>query len=148
MGKRMWCGTLTVACAVVLAACGDSRPDTADQPAPAPAPAPSSDVGAAVDLPEGVTQAMVNDGRVVFETTICFTCHGMDGSGTALAPSLRDQDWINSDGSFEGIVEVVRTGVAQPRQYPAPMPPMGGAQLTEDQIRNVSAYVYAISHGG
>jgi cbb3-type cytochrome c oxidase subunit III len=144
MGKRMWCGTLAVACAVLLAACGDSTPDTADQPAPASSPA----TGAAVDLPEGVTQEMVNDGRVVFETTICFTCHGMDGSGTALAPSLRDQDWINSDGSFEGIMGVVRNGVAQPRQYPAPMPAMGGAQLTEDQIRNVSAYVYAISHGG
>jgi mono/diheme cytochrome c family protein len=114
MGKRMWCGTLAVACAVLLAACGDSTPDTADQPAPASSPA----TGAAVDLPEGVTQEMVNDGRVVFETTICFTCHGMDGSGTALAPSLRDQDWLNSDGSFEGI-NVVRNGVPSRVQYPA-----------------------------
>jgi mono/diheme cytochrome c family protein len=42
----------------------------------------------------------------------------------------------------------VRNGVTQPQQYPAAMPAMGGAQLTEDQIRSVSAYVYAISHGG
>jgi len=28
------------------------------------------------------------------------------------------------------------------------MPPMGGAQLTDEQVRAVAAYVYAISHGG
>jgi cbb3-type cytochrome c oxidase subunit III len=145
MVKRMWCGWCVAATVVVLAACGGDSPDAADPPAPA---APAAEVGAGIDLPEGVAQQMVNEGRTVFETTTCFTCHGMDGSGTALAPSLRDQDWLNSDGSFDGIVGVVRNGVAQPRQYPAPMPAMGGAQLTEDQIRQVAAYVYAISHGG
>ncbi|HSJ06593.1 MAG TPA: c-type cytochrome [Longimicrobiales bacterium] len=145
MGKRMWSGLCVAATAVTFAACGGDSPDAADQPAP---PAPAAEVGAGIDLPEGVTLAMVSEGRTVFETTTCFTCHGMDGSGTALAPSLRDQDWLNSDGSYDGIVGVVRNGVAQPRQYPAPMPAMGGAQLTEDQIRQVAAYVYAISHGG
>lgn len=149
MGKRTWCGLLTGACIALFSACGEAPDRAADQPAPAPAPAPASPTdGVAADLPEGVTQQMVSEGRTVFETTTCFTCHGMDGSGTALAPSLRDQDWLNSDGSFEGIMSVVRAGVAQPRQYPAPMPPMGGAQLTEEQVRQVSAYVYAISHGG
>jgi mono/diheme cytochrome c family protein len=72
----------------------------------------------------------------------------MDAAGTPLGPNLRDQNWLNSDGSFEGIVSTVRNGVLQPVQYPSAMPAMGGTQLSEDQIQQVSAYVYAISHGG
>lgn len=131
---------------VVFTACGG---DDAGQAGQTDTPAPAQQqLGANVDLPEGVTLEMVQAGERVFQTTTCFTCHGMDGSGTALAPSLRDGDWLNSDGSYEGIMGTVRTGVAQPVQAPAPMPAMGGAQLSEDQIRQVSAYVYAISHGG
>jgi mono/diheme cytochrome c family protein len=37
--------------------------------------------------------------------------------------------------------------VAQ-KQHPSPMPPMGGAQLTEEQVRALAAYIYSISHGG
>lgn len=146
MGNRTWSGLFTAAAVFLLAACGEAPPP--DRPADLPGPTPAPDAAPAVDLPEGVTQQMVAEGRTIFETTTCFTCHGMDGSGTALAPNLRDQDWLNSDGSFEGIAGVVRAGVPEPRQYPAPMPPMGGAQLSEEQINQVSAYVYAISHGG
>jgi cbb3-type cytochrome c oxidase subunit III len=147
MVKMRWCGPVAVA--LLLAGCGDSQPDAAQQrTGETGQPAEQQVVGANVELPEGVTLDMVQQGKRVFETTTCFTCHGMDASGSALAPSLRDQDWLNSDGSFDGIMGVVRSGVPQPRQYPAAMPPMGGGQLSEDQIRNVSAYVYAISHGG
>lgn len=153
MFKREWYGRLTVAAVLVAAACGDSQPDAQDTPpggAPGAPAAPAQQVGANVQLPDGVTLDMVQQGRQVFETTTCFTCHGMDASGTALAPSLRDQDWLNSDGSYDAIVNIVRTGVPQPVQHPAPMPPMGGGagSLTDDQVRNVAAYVYAISHGG
>lgn len=147
MFKRGWYGRLTVAAVFMIAACGDSQPDA--QPGAAPDQgAPAQQVGANVQLPEGVTLAMVQEGKQVFETTTCWTCHGMDASGSALAPSLRDQNWLNSGGSFDEIVNIVRTGVAQPVEHPAPMPPMGGGSLTEEQIRSVSAYVYAISHGG
>jgi mono/diheme cytochrome c family protein len=146
MVKTTWYAPLATVAVMLLAACGDADPDATPQPAAQPGE--TAVVGANVQLPEGVTLDMVQQGKTVFETTTCFTCHGMDATGTALAPSLRDQDWLNSDGSFEGIVGVVRNGVAQPQQYPAPMLPMGGVQMTEDQIRNVSAYVYAISHGG
>ena len=146
MRKRQWSGALTAAALVVFAACGG---DGADAP-PADtgaAPAPTPTIGANVQLPEGVTQEMVTQGKTIFETSTCWTCHGMDAAGGPLAPSLLDTNWLNNDGSFEGIVEVVRTGVPQPREHPGAMPPMGGAQLTEEQIQQVSAYVYAISHG-
>lgn len=146
MFNRTRSGLVAGATIVLLAACGDAQPDQTQQPAGEPAP--QQQVGANVQLPEGVTLEMVQQGKTVFETTVCFTCHGMDATGTALAPSLRDQDWLNSDGSFEGIEGVIRNGVPQPVQYPSAMPPMGGARLTEEQIRAVAAYVYAISHGG
>lgn len=153
MSNRKWNSFVALLAVVAVAACGgDSEPDTADTGSAPGAPAapaqPAQQVGANVELPEGITLDMVQAGKTVFETTTCFTCHGMDASGTALAPSLRDQDWLNSDGSFDAIMNVVRTGVLQPVQYPAAMPAMGGAQLTDDQVRDVTAYVYAISHGG
>jgi cbb3-type cytochrome c oxidase subunit III len=146
MFKTTWCVPLTVAAVMLFTACGDAEPDAARQPATQPGEPVV--IGANVQLPEGVTLDMVQQGKTVFETTTCFTCHGMDATGTALAPSLRDTDWLNSDGSFDGIMGVVRDGVMQPQQYPAAMPAMGGAQLTDDQVRNVTAYIYAISHGG
>jgi mono/diheme cytochrome c family protein len=141
MGKRKWSGLMVAAAAMWVAGC----PGDTDRPADAPEPAPGAQIGADIELPPGVTLADVQQGETVFQRDICFTCHAMDGTGTPLGPNLRDGEWLNTDGSFEGIVQVVRDGVAQPVRYPGAMPPMGGAQLSEDQIRQVSAYVYAIS---
>jgi hypothetical protein len=51
-----------------------------------------------------------------------------------------------SDGSWEGIAKTITDGVSQPKQYRSPMAPMGGAQLTPEQVKAVAAYVWAISH--
>ena len=78
----------------------------------------------------------------------CYACHGQDGKGSGVGPNLTDAEWLNTDGSLEGIVKTVQTGVAAPKKAPAPMPPMGGASLTPDQIRAVAAYVHSLSTGG
>ena len=78
----------------------------------------------------------------------CFTCHGQDAKGTALAPDLSDKTWIDGDGTYNYIVQRVTTGVPQPKEHPAPMPPMGGASLSQAQVRAVSAYVYSLSNPG
>jgi hypothetical protein len=39
------------------------------------------------------------------------------------------------------------TGVPQPKDYRSPMPPMGGAQLTPDQVSAVAAYVWSLGGG-
>jgi mono/diheme cytochrome c family protein len=92
---------------------------------------------------------MVAQGQQIFTGAgLCYTCHGPDGTGTPLAPNLTDVTWINVDGSYDAIVGVVTSGVAQPREHPAPMPPLGGAQLTPEQVRAVAAYVYSRAHGG
>jgi mono/diheme cytochrome c family protein len=139
---------LMMTLAVMIGACGgdDAPADTARTPDAAP-PAAASD--APVVLADGTTAEMVEEGRQLFRGTAnCHACHAQDATGTALAPSLRDQDWLNSDGSYDGIMQVIRNGVPRPVQYPAAMPPMGGVNLTDEQIRSVGAYVYSISHEG
>jgi mono/diheme cytochrome c family protein len=76
----------------------------------------------------------------------CTACHGQDAKGTAVAPNLTDSQWLNGDGSYEFIVNTVTNGVPKPKEHPAPMPPKGGAQLTDDQVKAVAAYVYSLSH--
>jgi mono/diheme cytochrome c family protein len=76
----------------------------------------------------------------------CTACHGQDAKGTAVAPDLTDSQWINGDGSYQFIVNTVTTGVPKPKQHPAPMPPKGGAPLTDEQVKAVAAYVYSLSH--
>lgn len=148
---------IAAAAIVVMAACagdtGEQEPaeDTAAEAPAAETPAEqpgAPTTGATAELPEGVTPEMVAQGQQIFNTQICFSCHGANGVGTVLAPPLNDQTWINIDGSYEGIMEVVRTGVAEPKEFQAPMPAMGGIQLTDEQIRQVAAYVYNLSHGG
>jgi mono/diheme cytochrome c family protein len=51
-----------------------------------------------------------------------------------------------SDGSPSGIAATITKGVAEPKQYRAAMPAMGGAQLTADQVTAVADYVWTLSH--
>jgi mono/diheme cytochrome c family protein len=113
-----------------------------EQPAEPPAPAPRP----VVELPPGVTQEMVAQGEMLYGSTgNCFACHAPDASGTPLAPALNDPTWIHIDGSFESIVAITVAGVLQPVQYPAAMPPRGGAPLSDEQIRQISAYIYTLT---
>jgi mono/diheme cytochrome c family protein len=134
---------------IVLAACGGG--DTADEPAAEPGDVPTMSPtptpAANVELPEGVTAEMVAQGQTLFNQQVCMSCHGMNGAGSPLGPALNDGEWLNADGTYESILEVIHTGVAAPKQYQAPMPPMGGAQLTEEQMRQLAAYVFSISRG-
>jgi mono/diheme cytochrome c family protein len=77
----------------------------------------------------------------------CTGCHGAAGTGTPLGPNLTNGKWLWSDGSYAGIAKTITTGVAQPKDYRAPMPPMGGAQLTPDQVSAVAAYVWSLGGG-
>ena len=111
--------------------------------APAPADEPLAIDGGL--LPEGVTVAMVEEGRELFSGGgICHTCH-LDGTGGPLAPDLTDDTWINVDGEYLSIVELVKTGVAQPIEHPGSMLPRAGMPLTDAQVDAVAAYAYMLS---
>ena len=97
-------------------------------------------------LPEGVTAAMVTEGRDLFNGGgICFTCHTVEATGGPLAPDLTDDVWINVDGEYASIVELVKTGVAQPIEHPGAMLPRAGMPLTDEQVNAVAAYAYMLS---
>ena len=99
-----------------------------------------------VALAPGVTQAQFDEGRQLFTGAGgCQACHGPNAGGTQLAPNLTDAEWLNVAGPEVGALEqVIRTGVAQPKEYPAPMPAMGGASLNDQQIQALAAYVASI----
>lgn len=102
---------------------------------------------AAADRPHPLAQDTT--GEAIFKGKgTCHVCHGADATGTPLAPDLTDGEWLNTDGSVEGIVEVVTNGVPQPKEHPAPMPAKGGADLSEQEVQAVAEYVKSLSEGG
>jgi len=105
---------------------------------------------AGLNAPPGSTPAMVARGNRVYHGldggATCTGCHGADAKGTTLGPDLTANKWLWSNGSYGGIAATIAGGVAQPKQYRAPMPAMGGAQLSSDQVMAVSAYVWALNH--
>jgi cbb3-type cytochrome c oxidase subunit III len=87
-------------------------------------------------------------GKAIFTGKgLCAACHGPDAKGTALAPDLTDGTWLHADGTVESIAQVVKAGVAAPKEHPAPMPPMGGASLSPDQVKAAAAYVHSLGGG-
>jgi glucose/arabinose dehydrogenase/mono/diheme cytochrome c family protein len=111
------------------------------------------DAGAAANnlpVPEGATREMVVLGKRIYRGQVggaaCTGCHGEHGEGTPLGPALTSKKWLWSDGSYPGIAKTITEGVSQPKQYRSAMPPMGGAQLTPDQVSALAAYVWALSY--
>jgi glucose/arabinose dehydrogenase/mono/diheme cytochrome c family protein len=104
---------------------------------------------ATLPVPEGATSEMVVLGDRIFHGQVggatCTGCHGSAATGSPLGPNLTNNRWFWSDGSGAGIAATIRVGVPHPKNYRAPMPPMGGAQLTADQVSAVAAYVWALS---
>lgn len=135
------------------------------EPAPRPSVAPSSNPAsppeganpeagqqslAGLTPPPGVAPEQVALGSRIFvgETAggTCAGCHGSNAKGSPLAPSLVDDHWLWGNGSLGAIEQTVENGVSQPKKYRDPMPPMGGAQLTQPEVKAVSAYVWALNH--
>lgn len=110
-------------------------------------PAPAG----AQELPDGVTQEAVDRGRSLFRGDgFCYNCHGRNGRGIPnLGSDLSDDAWIYLDGSLEGLMTVIRDGVAAEESTTGiPMPPMGGARLSPEQVRALAAYVWTLSRSG
>lgn len=101
-------------------------------------------------VPPGATRAMVALGGRIYHGQVggatCTGCHGENGEGSPLGPKLTAHKWLWSDGSYAGIMKTIREGVPHPKEYRSPMPPMGGAQLTPDDLKALAAYVWALSH--
>jgi len=112
--------------------------------------APPESNTADLPVPEGSSPEMIALGYRIYQGQVggagCTGCHGVKGTGTPLGPDLTKNEWMWSDGSLAGILKVITDGVPKPKQYRSPMPPMGGAQLSDTQASAVAAYVWALSH--
>ena len=102
---------------------------------------------AVAQAPAAVTPAAIALGDSLFHSKgNCYACHGANAEG-AVGPNLTDAEWIHSDGSYDAIVKQITTGVtAEESKSKIPMPPKGGSQITDDEVKAVAAYVYSISH--
>jgi mono/diheme cytochrome c family protein len=113
--------------------------------------APAGGAGGDAAAGGGGASALVALGDSVFHGQAgggtCYVCHGQDGKGSGVGPNLTDEEWLNTDGTLAGITQTVQSGVPTPKQAPAPMPPMGGASLSPDQVKAVAAYVHSLGGG-
>jgi glucose/arabinose dehydrogenase/cytochrome c5 len=105
---------------------------------------------ASLPIPPGATKEEVALGNRIFHGEAadgtCTGCHGSDAKGSPQAPSLVNGNWYFGDGSVKAIANTVANGVPKPRNYSDPMPPRGGAPLSDSDVTAVAAYVWAISH--
>ena len=95
-------------------------------------------------LPAGVTPAMIDAGGKVFTGGgMCVACHGPAGKG-GIGADLTDARWDHGDGSYDAILRTVLEGVPAAKAVKrVPMPPRGGARLSDEQARAVAAYVWS-----
>jgi glucose/arabinose dehydrogenase/mono/diheme cytochrome c family protein len=103
---------------------------------------------ASLSIPPGATKEQVALGDRIFHGEeaggTCNGCHGSDARGGPQAPSLVKGRWLIGDGSLKSITETIVNGVPRPHNYEVPMPPKGGAQLSDSDVAAVAAYVWAI----
>jgi mono/diheme cytochrome c family protein len=99
-------------------------------------------------LPNGMTTQTIVQGDSIFHGKgNCFACHGVEAqglpaAGDALTVSLA---WAQYD--WNSIDSLIDKGMPQAlTRSPIQMPPRGGkSNLSDDEVRRVAAYVWAIS---
>jgi mono/diheme cytochrome c family protein len=140
-----------------LAACSKSTSTTTTAASPASSPSTTQASAtmrpAAGGLPAGVTAAMVTTGDSIFHARACARCHGADAKGAANGPDLTTSTHMHVNGTYEDFVRLITSGVPadsiKDPSHKFAMQPRGGARpapLTDQEIRDVAAYVYSLSH--
>jgi cbb3-type cytochrome c oxidase subunit III len=116
-----------------------AKPDTAKPDEPKPAGAQTESASQSPEL--------VAKGDALFHGSAnCYACHGSKGEGL-VGPNLTDAEWIHSKGSYDEIVAQINHGVPKEESKSGiVMPPKGGADLSDDDVKAVAAYVYSLSH--
>lgn len=128
--------------AFVLAGCGGGGGNGGDQAGG------ESQAGRETQGQQEAATELVSQGEEIFGGKgLCSNCHGADGTGTALAPDLTDDTWINIEPPVnqQKVISLVKSGVAKPVEHNAPMPPMGGSSLNDQELEAVAAYVISLS---
>lgn len=96
-----------------------------------------------------VTPALIARGDTIFHGPgLCFACHGADAKGV-VGPSLADSTWLHTTGTYSDLIRQITAGVTPAQSKGGQiMPPMGGGDITEADVKAVAAYVWSLSHPG
>jgi glucose/arabinose dehydrogenase/mono/diheme cytochrome c family protein len=138
---------------VAAAPAPSSRPDNSAAGAAVPPEGIHPDAGSqavALPTPPGATAEEVALGSRIYDGQVasapCAGCHGTNGKGSPQGPDLTSGKWLWGDGSFAAITHTITVGVPRPKEYGAPMPPKGGADLSSSEVAAVAAYAWALGH--
>jgi mono/diheme cytochrome c family protein len=133
-----------------LFACSCSSPDGADPAAKADfstSEVPRETAPQSIAAPSPEVLAL---GLRAWDQGKCSKCHGANGKGGPRAPDLTDDQWIQCDGSIEGIQTVLNSGVPKERLHdpsrPFQMNPATNLIKDEQSIAALAAYVWSLSH--
>ncbi len=117
-----------------------SHTDSASSAAPDAAPTPAVLSGGAELIALG--DAAFNDG-------FCQKCHNAGGIGGDRAPNLTDDEWVQCDGTIEGIRSVIISGVPEEKHskpgYPFGMNGAAMMKLDDATVDALAAYVHSLS---
>jgi len=144
--RALWIGVLIVACLLSWAGAVQAQDAAhARRSAPIPLSRAASAPGDGNTLPRDSREAAVFRGGLVF-ANYCITCHGINADGNGRAARLYDPRPANlrvtdKNDAYLGLI-VKMGGQAMGR---SPFMPPWGAELTEEQMRDIVAYVRSLN---
>ena len=153
-GGRIWRvtygGDKAARIAPAPAAAGDAVTASGEELPPEGIHPDAGRIAVTLPVPPGASEDQVARGARIFAGQIdngtCGGCHGADAAGGPIGPDLTSGSWLWSDGSLSGIRDTIANGVAKPKAHPGAMPAMGGMQMTQAELSDVAAYVWAVGH--
>lgn len=81
--------------------------------------------------------AILENGKKVFITNNCNSCHRADGGGNAIGPNLTDQYWIHG-GNIKQIFATIKNGFVEKGM------PAWGKVMKPSDVRDVAFYVMSL----
>jgi mono/diheme cytochrome c family protein len=99
-------------------------------------------------LPQGMTPDMIRQGDALYRGKGgCVACHGPDGGGMPASGSGITAGLNFVPAEWGPLDSLVKVGIPEPAtRSPIAMPPRGAqSSLTDEETRQVAAYVWAIS---
>jgi len=100
------------------------------------------------ERPAGVTDSAIAWGNALYHGSAnCAACHGAQGGGTDEGPALTGGLWLHGPGTYEWLVEQIKTGIPAHRTMTGkPMPMRGWVPMNDQDVQAVAAYVWSITH--
>lgn len=79
----------------------------------------------------------ISNGKAVFMSNNCGSCHRNDGGGNTIGPNLTDPYWLHG-GHIKNVFSTIRNGVVEKGM------PAWGKSLSPQQVRDVTFFVLSL----